>query len=179
MITAFTIVVAKGMALFLIALLPIALYAGLFPGAGRSLLWHWVSALVRVLALVIVMGIFLALLVAGLNGLLALPGGLWQRFLIVIFFMAVMAVGRRQLVDMSARFADSTLQRLDTARVGGGHGATWIRPYQAGGVTGLGITTTTRQTAAELPHATQTPHTPELVLVTPPASGKDPWRKPA
>jgi len=62
-ITAFTLVVAKGLALFLIALLPIALYAGLFPGAGRSLLWHWVAALTRVVALVIVMGIFLALLV--------------------------------------------------------------------------------------------------------------------
>ena len=32
LVTAFTLVVAKGMALFLIALLPIALYAGLYPG---------------------------------------------------------------------------------------------------------------------------------------------------
>jgi hypothetical protein len=166
LITAFTLVVAKGMALFLIALLPVALYAGLFPGAGRSLLWHWVSALIRILALVVALGVFLALLVAGLSGLLALPGGLWQRFLMVVFFMAVMWVGRRQLVEMSARFADSTLQRLDTARLGGGHGATWIRPYQAGGLTGLGLARTRQETAAEIPH------TPERVK----AAGSWAWR---
>jgi hypothetical protein len=157
-VTAFTLVVAKGMALFLIALLPVALYAGLFPGAGRSLLWHWVAALVRILALVVALGVFLALLVAGLSGLLAVPGGLWQRFLLVIFFMAVMWVGRKQLVDMSGRFADSTFQRLDGARLGGGHGANWIRPYQAGGITGLGVTTTTQQTIDELPRRHRHPH---------------------
>jgi len=151
LITAFTLVVAKGMALFLIALLPIALYAGLFPGAGRSLLWHWVAALIRVLALVIVMGVFLALLVTGLNGLLGLPGGLWIRFLLVVFFMAVMWVGRRQLVDMSGRLADSTLRRLEGGQVGGSHGAAWIRPYQTGGLTGLGITHTVKESTADIP----------------------------
>ena len=150
-LTAFTLVVAKGLALFLIALLPIALYAGLFPGAGRSLLWHWVAALTRVVALVIVMGIFLALLVTGLNGLLGATGGMWTRFLLVVFFMAVMAVGRRQLLDISQRFADSTLQRLEGSRIGGSHGATWIRPYQAGGLTGLGVTHTIREAASDVP----------------------------
>lgn len=150
-VTALTLVVAKGLVLFLIALLPIALYAGVFPGAGRSLLWHWVASLVRVLALIIVMGIFLAILIVGLTGLLDIPGGLWERFLLVVFFMAVMWVGRRQLIDISSRFADSTLNRLDAARVGGGHGAAWIRPYQAGGLTGLGVTTTIRETSSELP----------------------------
>ncbi|MGF1668668.1 MAG: type IV secretion system protein, partial [Acidimicrobiia bacterium] len=150
-VTAFTLVVAKGLALFLISLLPIALYAGLFPGAGRSLLWHWVAALIRVVALVVVMGVFLALLVTGLNGLLSVAGGMWTRFLLVVFFMAVMAVGRRQLLDVSARFADSTLQRLEGTRIGGSHGATWIRPYQAGGLTGLGVTHTIRETTTELP----------------------------
>jgi hypothetical protein len=150
-ITALSLVVAKGLVLFLIALLPIALYAGVFPGAGRSLLWHWVASLVRVLALIIVMGIFLAILIVGLTGLLAIPGGMWERFLLVVFFMAVMWVGRRQLVDISSRFADSTLHRLDAARLGGAHGAAWIRPYQAGGLTGLGVTTTLRETSNELP----------------------------
>lgn len=150
-ITAFTLVVAKGLALFLIALFPIALYAGLFPGAGRSLLWHWVAALVRVVALIVVMGIFLALLITGLHALLSVPGGLWTRFLLVIFFMAVMAVGRRQLLDISAKVADSTLQRLESSRIGGAHGATWIRPYQAGGVTGLGVTHTIRGTNPDIP----------------------------
>jgi len=150
-VTAFTLVVAKGLALFLIALLPIALYAGLFPGAGRSLLWHWVAALIRVVALVIVMGVFLALLVTGLNGLLGVAGGMWTRFLLVIFFMAVMTVGRRQLLDISQRFADSTLQRLEGGQIGGSHGATWIRPYQTGGLTGLGVTHTVRETTTELP----------------------------
>jgi hypothetical protein len=150
-VTAFTLVVAKGLALFLIALLPIALYAGLFPGAGRSLLWHWVAALVRVVALVIVMGVFLALLVTGLNGLLSVAGGMWTRFLLVIFFMAVMTVGRRQLLDIASRFADSTLGRLEGGQVGGSHGAAWIRPYQAGGLTGLGVTHTVRETTTDLP----------------------------
>lgn len=152
MVTALTLVVAKGLVLFLIALLPVALYAGVFPGAGRSLLWHWVASLMRVLALIIVMGIFLAILIVGLTGLLDIPGGLWERFLLVVFFMAVMWVGRRQLVDISSRFADSTLHRLEAARIGGGHGAAWIRPYQAGGLTGLGITTTIRESRVEVPH---------------------------
>lgn len=150
-VTAFTLVVAKGLSLLLVALLPIALYAGIFPGAGRSLLWHWVSALVRVLALILAMGVFLALLVAGLTGLLALDRGLWERFLLVVFFMAVMWVGRRQLLDISGRFAESTLQRLEGARIGGGHGAAWIRPYQAGGLTGLGVTRTIRESNADYP----------------------------
>lgn len=150
-VTAFTLVVAKGLSLLLVALLPIALYAGIFPGAGRSLLWHWLSALIRVLALILAMGVFLALLVAGLTGLLGLDRGLWERFLLAIFFMAVMWVGRRQLLDISGRFADSTLQRLEGARIGGGHGAAWIRPYQAGGLTGLGVTRTIRESNADYP----------------------------
>jgi hypothetical protein len=162
LVTAFTLVVAKGMALFLIALLPIALYAGLYPGAGRSLLWHWVAALVRVVALVIVMGIFLALLVSGLTGLLALDGGLWERFLLVVFFMAVMWVGRRKLVEISSQFADSTLRRLDTARLGGSHGASWIRPYQAGGLTGLGVTHTLRESMTDLPRPTRSRTAPAV-----------------
>jgi hypothetical protein len=159
-LTAFTLVVAKGLALFLIALLPIGLYAGLFPGAGRSLLWHWVAALVRIVALVVVMGIFLALLVTGLNGLLGVAGGMWTRFLLVIFFMAAMTVGRRHLLDISSRFADSTLQRLEGNRIGGSHGATWIRPYQAGGLTGLGVTRTIRESTAEAPTLPQRKPTP-------------------
>jgi hypothetical protein len=150
-VTAFTLVVAKGLSLLLVALLPIALYGGLFPGAGRSLLWHWMSALVRVLALILAMGVFLALLVAGLTGLLGLNRGLWERFLIVLFFMAVMWVGRKQLVDMSGRFADSTLRRLESGGLGGGHGAAWIRPYQAGGLTGLGVARTVRESNADYP----------------------------
>jgi hypothetical protein len=150
-VTAFTLMVAKGLALFLIALLPVALYAGLFPGAGRSLLWHWVAALIRVVALVVVMGVFLALLVTGLNGLLSVAGGMWTRFLLVIFFMAVMAVGRRQLLDISSRMADSTLRRLEGGQIGGSHGAAWIRPYQAGGLSGLGVTHTVRETTVDLP----------------------------
>ncbi|MDF1597507.1 MAG: hypothetical protein P1T08_15620 [Acidimicrobiia bacterium] len=164
MVTAFTLVVAKGLALFLIALLPIALYAGLFPGAGRALLWHWVAALVRVVALVIVMGVFLALLVTGLNGLLGVSGGMWTRFLLVIFFMAVMAVGRRQLLDISQRFADSTLQRLESNRIGGSHGATWVRPYQAGGLTGLGVTHTIRETTTDIPALPRKKHQPAPAL---------------
>jgi len=162
LVTAFTLVVAKGMALFLIALLPIALYAGLYPGAGRSLLWHWVAALVRVVALVIVMGIFLALLVSGLTGLLALDGGLWERFLLVVFFMAVMWVGRRKLVEISSQFADSTLRRLESARLGGSHGASWIRPYQAGGLTGLGVTHTLRESITDLPRPTRSRSAPAV-----------------
>jgi len=150
-VTAFTLVVAKGLSLLLVALLPIALHAGVFPGAGRNLLWHWVSALVRVLALILAMGVFLALLVAGLNGLLGLSQGLWERFLLVVFFMAVMWVGRKQLVDISGQFADSTLHRLEAARLGGGHGAAWVRPYQAGGLTGLGVTRTIRESNADYP----------------------------
>lgn len=150
-VTAFTLVVAKGLSLLLVALLPIALHAGVFPGAGRSLLWHWVSALVRALALILAMGVFLALMVAGLTSLLGLSRGLWERFLLVVFFMAVMWVGRKQLVDISARFADSTLHRLDAAHLGGGHGAAWVRPYQAGGLTGLGVTRTIRESNADYP----------------------------
>ncbi len=158
LVTALTLVVAKGMTLFLIALLPVALYAGLFPGAGRALLWHWVSALVRVVALVVAMGLFLALLVAGLTGLLGLERGMWERFLIIIFFMAVMWVGRSQLVELSAKFADSTLQRLEGASIGGSHGSAWVPPYQAGGLTGLGVTHTVKQRAAEIPRINgQTP----------------------
>src|SRR5690606_32642882 len=111
-------------------------------------LWHWVSALIRVLALILAIGVFLALLVAGLTGLLGLDRGLWERFLLVVFFMAVMWVGRRQLLDLSGRFAGSTLHRPEGARVGGGHGAAWTRPYHAGGLTGLGVTRTIRESHA-------------------------------
>ena len=34
------------------------------------------------------------------HGLLGLSQGLWERFLLVVFFMAVMWVGRKQLVDI-------------------------------------------------------------------------------
>jgi len=171
LVTALTLVVAKGMTLFLIALLPVALYAGLFPGAGRALLWHWVSALVRVVALVVVMGLFLALLVAGLTGLLALERGMWERFLIIIFFMAVMWVGRSQLVDLSSKFADSTLRRLEGASIGGSHGSSWVPPYQAGGLTGLGVTQTVKQSATEIPRQ------PRINGQTPTAVAVATWRK--
>lgn len=171
LVTALTLVVAKGMALFLIALLPIALYAGLFPGTGRALLWHWVSALVRVVALVIAMGVFLALLIAGLTGLLALELGMWERFLLVVFFMAIMWVGRSRLVELSNRFADSTLSRLEGAGIGGSHGATWIRPYQSGGLTGLGVAHSIKEATAAIPRQ------PRIHGQTPTAAAVATWRK--
>ena len=171
LVTALTIVVAKGMALFLIALLPVALYAGLFPGGGRTLLWHWVSALVRVVALVVAMGVFLALLIAGLTGLLALELGMWERFLLVVFFMAIMWVGRNRLVDISNRFADSTLSRLEGASIGGSHGATWIRPYQTGGLTGLGVAHSIKESTADIPRQ------PRIHGQTPAAAAVATWRK--
>ncbi len=83
---------------------------------------------------------------------------MWERFLIIIFFMAVMWVGRSQLVELSSKFADSTLQRLEGASIGGSHGSAWVPPYQAGGLTGLGVTQTVKQRAAEIPRINgQTP----------------------
>ena len=38
-----------------------------------------------------------------------------------------------------------------TARLGGSHGATWIRPYQAGGLSGLGVTHTLRESMTDIP----------------------------
>ena len=59
--------------------------------------------------------------------------------------------GRRQPLEIPTRSADSTLGRLEGGRVRGAHGATWIRPYQAGGLTGLGVTHTVLETTADLP----------------------------
>lgn len=64
------------------------------------------------------------------------------------------------------RFADSTLHRLDTARLGAGHGAAWIRPYKASGLTGLPLAHTRKEAAAEIPHP------PERVK----AAGSWTWR---
>jgi hypothetical protein len=92
---------------------------------------------------------------------------MWTRFLLVVFFMAVMAVGRRHLLDIASRFSDSTLQRLEGNRIGGAHGAAWVRPYQAGGLTGLGVTRTIRESTAEVPTPPrrQTPQAPSIAAV--------------
>jgi hypothetical protein len=167
-----TVVVAQLIGIALIALMPFALVGGIFPGGGRQLLWRWVVAALRVLIVIVAMALFLSFLLLSMTGLLDATKGrsLLERFGILVILTVVAFVARKRVVRAGQSITERWGRRLETARVGGTGGASWLRPAAVGGATGFGIAQLSDEARAEMRQVTK-PAARATRAVTGPARG--------
>lgn len=115
-----SVVVAQVVAVGLIALTPFAALAGALPGAGRAAMWHWGTALLRALATIVVMSVFLTFLLLASDALLASTAG--DALLVqmtILNVVAILGISLRHRLAQSGRRAVGGLgRRLEGARPG-------------------------------------------------------------
>jgi hypothetical protein len=132
-----SVVIAQVVAVALIALMPFAALAAALPGAGRSVMWHWGTALVRALATIVVMAAFLTFLLVAADALLA--SGQGQSLLVqmaVLNVVAVLGFSLRHRVTHSGRFAaERAVHRLQAAQPALAAAGPGIRASPASGPT--------------------------------------------
>jgi hypothetical protein len=115
-----SVVLAQVVAVGLIALTPFAALAGALPGAGRAAMWHWATALLRALATIVVMSVFLTFLLLASDALLSSTRG--DSLLVqmaVLNMVAMIGISLRHRLAQSGRRAASGVgRRLERARPG-------------------------------------------------------------
>lgn len=139
-LVALTVIVPQMLGVALIGVLPLAVVAGILPGAGRQALWRWVGAGLQAMTVVVAMAGLLTVLLVGAKAFLSAgDGGLLIRFLLLLVLAAAGLVMRRRMLSGAQAMARQLGGRLEGARVGGSRGRGWLRPGATGGVTGFGV----------------------------------------
>jgi hypothetical protein len=138
---AMTLAVAQVLAIVLFALAPLALLAGILPGAGRELLWRWGMALLRAVFAVVGMSFVLAMLLmtvsAVLTGTEAI--GLVERFALVNTVVIAMFVARKRILTAGHNATAQLGHRLASRRAGGLREAHWMTAPALAGATGFAL----------------------------------------
>lgn len=137
---AVTVVAAQLFAVGLVALLPFAVLLGVLPGGGRQLLWRWLAAGLRTLAVTVAMAGLLAFVLVTSDALLAdATSSLLERFALLVVLAVVLFIARRKVLRGTQTVAGNLGRRLETARIGGTHGSGWMAPAALGGASGFGL----------------------------------------
>ena len=112
-----SVVMAQVVAVALIGLMPFAALAAALPGSGRSVMWHWGTALARALATIVVMAGFLTFLL--LAGDALLQSGQSQSLLVRMAMLNMVALLgfslRRRLLRAGHRATERVGRRLGQA----------------------------------------------------------------
>lgn len=139
-----TVIVAQIVGVGLIAVMPFAVVGGLLPGAGRQLLWRWVTAAIRVFLAIVVMSFLLSFLLVTLDAWLKISQGdpLLERFGVLVAVVVLMVVARKRFLRGAHSAAGRLGQRLESARIGGVGGPGWMGAAAAGGMAGFGLAET-------------------------------------
>jgi hypothetical protein len=115
-----SVVMAQVIAVGLIALTPLAALAGALPGAGRTAMWYWATALVKALTTIVVMSVFLTFLLLAGDALLASTRG--DALLVqmaVLNLVAMLGISLRHRLAQSGRRAVNGIgRRLEGAHPG-------------------------------------------------------------
>lgn len=137
----------------LVCVAPFAFAAGVLPGAGRQLLWRWVTAVARALAAVLMTAAFLSLFLTLLSALLTATRtqSLTVRMGLVDALVIGAFVARRRLAQAGSRTVTDAGRRLEGARVGGTHGHGPLRPALGGVAGGLAAGALWREVRGEMP----------------------------
>ncbi|MEX0657690.1 MAG: type IV secretion system protein [Egibacteraceae bacterium] len=139
LLVACTVVVAQLVAVVLVAATPFAVTLGALPGGGRQLLWRWVAAGLRCIAVVVAMAAVLAFMLVTTAALLSSAGhSVRERLAILVLATVAMVILRRRVLAGTQALVARADRRLEGARIGGTHGGGWMRPALAGGLSGLG-----------------------------------------
>lgn len=151
-----TVIVAQIVGVALIAVMPFAVVGGLLPGAGRQLLWRWVTAVIRVFLAIVVMSFLLSFLLVTLDAWLKASQGdaLLERFGVLVVVVVLMVVARKRFLRGAHSAAARLGQRLESARVGGVGGPGWLGAAAVGGATGFGLAERAREGQREVRYVT-------------------------
>lgn len=136
-----TLVAAQLLAVGLIAVMPFALASGVLPGGGRQMLWRWIAGVLRALAAILMMAVFLSFFLVSVNAMLAATEAesLFVRFAVLDLLVILMFMVRSRLLRAGKSLADNVGRRLEGARVGGTNGGAWMRPAAVGAAAGAGV----------------------------------------
>jgi hypothetical protein len=138
---AMTLAVAQVLAIVLFALAPLALLAGILPGAGREVLWRWGMALLRAVFAVVGMSFVLAMLLVTVTAVLTGTEavGLIERFALVNTVVIAMFVARKRILTAGHNATAQLGHRLSARRAGGLREAHWMTAPALAGATGFAV----------------------------------------
>jgi hypothetical protein len=138
---AMTLAVAQVLAIVLFSLAPLAFLGGILPGAGREILWRWLTALLRAVLAAVGMSFVLAVLLmavsAVLSGTEAL--GLVERFALVNTVVVATFVVRKRILTAGHTATAQLGHRLAGRRAGGAREAAWMAAPALAGATGFAL----------------------------------------
>jgi hypothetical protein len=136
-----TLVAAQLLAVGLIAVMPFALASGVLPGGGRQMLWRWVAGVLRALAAILMMAVFLSFFLVSVKAMLAATEAetLFVRFAVLDLLVILMFVVKSRLLKAGKSLANNIGRRLEGARIGGTNGGSWMGPAAAGAAAGAGV----------------------------------------
>lgn len=144
-LVAVTVVVAQLVAVALVAVMPFAVIGGVLPGAGRQVLWRWLTAgLQCVVAVVAMAGLLTFMLITSQALLSNAQQSLLDRLGLLVMVTVTVLVLRKRVLAGTRAMAANLDRRLEAAGVGGTHGGGWVRPAAVGGVSGFGVAQLTR-----------------------------------
>ncbi|MGI8873362.1 MAG: type IV secretion system protein [Egibacteraceae bacterium] len=139
-LVAVTVVIAQLVAVVLVGVMPLAIVGGVLPGGGRQLLWRWAAAGLQCIVAVVAMAALLSFMLITSDALLSdAEHSLLERFGLLVVMTVAMVLLRRKVLRGAQSMVRNLDRRLESARVGGAHGAGWMRPAAAGGVSGFGV----------------------------------------
>jgi hypothetical protein len=138
---AMTLAVAQVLTIVLFGLAPLALLGGILPGAGREVLWRWLTALLRSVLAVVGMSFVLAVLLMTVTAILegTQPMGLVERFALLNTVVVAMFVVRKRILSAGHGATAQLGQRLASHRVGGMREAAWMTAPAVAGATGFAL----------------------------------------
>lgn len=124
---------------FLVAIAPFPIVAGILPGGGRGMFWRWLGAAGKALATVLMTTVFLALFLVGIDAVLTATSD--EALMVQMGLIDVMVicafVARKRLVGAGQRAVSRVTTRLEGSRIGGTAGSSWLAPAGAGAAAGF------------------------------------------
>ncbi|WP_406451557.1 hypothetical protein OG782_16245 [Streptomyces sp. NBC_00876] len=115
-----------------------ALIAGILPGGGRTLMWNWVSGVVRVILAIFLSVMFLAFFLVMVIAVLDAKTGnvMTVKFLTIDFLALAFLMFRKKVTAAAKTVASNFGQKMASKTGGGGEGSTF-RGATKGGTSGL------------------------------------------
>jgi hypothetical protein len=133
-----TIVVAQIVAVVLFAVAPFAALGAVLTGGARKLALGWISAMIRVILVVVGMSFVLSLLLLTIEALLSAgaDADLIERFALVNIVVIAMFAARRRVLHAGADLAANIGGRLSPQAAQDGN---WLAAGTVGGVSGFAL----------------------------------------
>jgi hypothetical protein len=137
---AVTVIAAQFVGVGLIMVLPIALVAGMVPGAGRQLLWRWVGLAGKCVVAILALSFLLTFFAIAAGGVLnAFPGPILVPLFALDILALILFFARKRVLHAGQRAGQRIGGHLESRSIGGSRGGLGMAAAGAAGI-GFGVT---------------------------------------